>query len=105
MLDVYESAVEASGHFGVVFERDDETAYFYLFDLRQADSVKIASAFNTNHLTELAAETPIAVRWSFSGTLAGLFVRSNLLAVFDLDSASREGCWATTDDRHHFSEL
>ena len=37
MIDVYESVTDETGRFGAVFERDDETAFFYLFDMGGQD--------------------------------------------------------------------
>ena len=102
MINVYESAIEGAGRFGVVFERDDETAYFYLLDLTKQEGRQIVSAFNAYSITEMPADTPVAVRWNPLGTTAGLFVRRTLVAIFDVRADALEGRWATRRDSHLF---
>lgn len=98
MIDVYESAIDATGRFGAVFERDDETAFFYLLDLRLPEGNQIAEAFNTHTVTQMPGETPVAVEWSSAGEVVGLRVDGVLLAVFDLRIDERKGRWANDED-------
>jgi hypothetical protein len=62
MIDIYESATDETERFGAVFERDDETAYFYLLDMRKQEGGRIVSAFNAKAVTELPADTPVSIR-------------------------------------------
>lgn len=64
MIDVYESATDETGRFGAVFERDDETAFFYLFDMGGQDGGRIVSAFNAKPVTEMPADTTVSIRWN-----------------------------------------
>jgi len=43
-IGIYESAVQVAGRFGAVYERDDQTAYFYLLDLQKTEGRQIISA-------------------------------------------------------------
>ncbi|MCB5946117.1 DUF2251 domain-containing protein [Acidocella sp. KAb 2-4] len=102
MIDVYESAIDEVGRFGAAFERDDETAYFYLLDMRKQDGMQIISTFNAKAVTELPAGTPVSVRWSSSAAAVGLFVGGTLLAIFDLRTATPIGRWADPADNRLF---
>jgi hypothetical protein len=89
-----------AGRFGVVFERDDETAYFYLLDLTKQESRQIVSAFNAYSITEMPGDTPVAVKWNPLGTAAGLFVSGTLVVIFEVRSGAFEGRWASRKDSH-----
>lgn len=103
MIDVYESATDDLGRFGAVFERDDETAYFYLLDMRKQEGNRIVSAFNTKAVTDLPADTPVSIRWSSSVAAVGLFVDGVLSAIFDLRTGDPTGRWADLEDSHLFA--
>lgn len=102
VIDVYESAIDATGRFGAVFERDDETAFFYLLDLRLPEGNQIAEAFNAHTVTQMPGETPAAVEWSSTGEVVGLHAGGALIAVFDLRNDARQGRWATDEDARLF---
>jgi Uncharacterized protein conserved in bacteria len=102
MTDVYESATDGTGLWAAVFERDDDTAYFYLLDLTQAESGKIVEAFNAEELTAMPAATPISIRWDTSGDFVGLFATGSLVAIFDIRSDGKKGRRANNDDRKLF---
>jgi hypothetical protein len=104
MTDVYESAVDPTGHFGAAFERDDETAFFYLLDLRRTEDNQIVEAFNVHTVTKMPADAPVAVQWSVSGEAVGLYVARSLIAVFDLKKEARKGRWATGEDGNLFAK-
>lgn len=102
MIDVYTSAIDEVGQFGAVFERDDETAYFYLLDMSKQGGMQIVSTFNAKAMTELPADTSVSVRWSSSAAAVGLFVGDTLSAIFDLRSAKPTGRWADPADNRLF---
>jgi hypothetical protein len=102
MIDVYESAVEGTGRFGAVFERDDDTAYFYLLDMRKEEAGQIIVALSVDAINEMAADVPISIKWNGSASAAGLFVSGNLLALFDLREPEPSGRCATAEDRSLF---
>jgi hypothetical protein len=103
LIDVYESAMDGDGRYGAVFERDDETSYFYLLDLTRKDD-QIIEAFSAYSINELPAHASAVVRWNSSGDTAGLFVDGELAAVFDLRMLAEEQCgrWATEADARRF---
>jgi hypothetical protein len=103
--DAFASAVRADGIFGAVFERDDDTAYFYLLDMGGRDGQKIIGAFNATNCAP-PRRTEVSVRWSLDGGLAGLFAGKNLLAVFEVDSdsdAPKHGRVASQSDVGRFT--
>ena len=101
--DVYESAVDPSGRRGAVFERDDDTAFFYLFDLSREDGDQIVEAFNAHSLTSAPAGAHVSIRWSPAGEAVGLFVDDDLVALFDLRNERQEPRWATDVDNSLFA--
>jgi hypothetical protein len=103
MIDVYESAVEQTGRWGVVFERDDDTAFLYLLDLSREGTNQIVEAFNAQAVTAMPADAPVYVQWNPTGDVAGLFVSGDLLALFDLVIEGQKGRWAMDTDKGHFS--
>jgi hypothetical protein len=85
-----------------VFERDDDTAYFYLLDMREQEGRQIISAFNAGPLTQMPADTPVSIRWSLSDAAVGLFVAGALSVVFELGVAAPTGRWANPEDGRLF---
>jgi len=90
-IDVFESAVQPQGCFGAVFERDDETAYFYLLDLELREGRQIIGAFGLVSVVTMPAEVCVRVTWTPEGDMTGLFVEGQLLAVFDIANAQPNG--------------
>lgn len=102
MIDIYESAVEMSGRFGAVFERDDETAYFYLLDMHEPVGNQIISALDVDTANQLSPDLPVSVRWSEAVAVAGLFVDGILTAILDVRSSEAQGRLAQSEDDHWF---
>jgi hypothetical protein len=102
MIDVYESAVDHAGRHGAAFERDDDTAFFYLLDLVRGEASQIVEAFNAHAITEMPADVPVVLQWTAGDDAVGLFVDGRLQALFDLRNGERKGRWATHADRSLF---
>ena len=102
MVDVYESAVEKAGRFAAVFERDDETAFFYLMDLHHRDGSQIVAAFSADVVNHLPDDVPVSVKWNSSGTAAGLYVGADLVALYDLCNDDWRGRYADEADNGLF---
>lgn len=103
MIDVYESAVDHAGRFGAAFERDDETAFFYLLDLARDEANQIVEAFDAHTVTTMPPDAPVSVNWNSTGCVAGLVVDGQLTAVFDLRNEGRKGRWANEEDKGLFA--
>jgi hypothetical protein len=74
--------------FGVVFEDDGETGYFYAIDLddeapRILDAVQIYDVDDAAEIRSAHAALAIRIVWSADGTKAGLFLANKLNAAFD----------------------
>ncbi len=93
-VDVFESAVCPQGRFVAVFERDDETAYFYLLDLHRPDGNQIIGTFGLAAVVTMPPGTGVRVSWTPGGDMAGLLVEGQLMAVFDLEGAQADKCEA-----------
>ncbi|WP_295636486.1 DUF2251 domain-containing protein [Novosphingobium sp.] len=98
MVDVYESSVEAAGRFGSVFERDEETAFFYLLDLHKREGNQIVGTFRADIVNSMPVDVPVSIRWNSSGTATGLFVNGRLLAIFDLQADELKARYANGGD-------
>ena len=102
MIDIYESAVQAGGRFGAVYERNDETSYFYLLDLQRTADSQIISAFNVEIAMRMSPDLPVSVRWSEAAAVVGLFIDSALTAIFDVSSNEPHGRFAEREDNRWF---
>jgi hypothetical protein len=106
--DVYEGLVRPQGRFAAVFERDDDTAYFYLSDLDQAGGHRIVGAVAASEIVAMAPDVAVRIAWSSDGSITGLFVEGDLIAVFEPDQEQGTGKWvgrsASPDDRQRFAD-
>lgn len=103
MIDVYESAISHDGRYGIVFERDDDTAYFYLLDLTKNEQNQLLEAFDAHIITTLSAEVSVKLEWNASDDAAGLFINGDLIAIFELRNETRKGRWANRGDKELFA--
>jgi len=106
-IEDFESAVQPQGRFGAVFERDDETAYFYLLDLRRPEGRQIIGAYGLGAVGDMPPEIDARVTWTPEGDLAGLFVGERLIAVFAIASVEVDRCQgreARPGERERFCE-
>lgn len=104
-IDAFESAIQPQGRFGAVFERDDETGYFYLLDLHRSEGSQIIGAFWLAEVVAMPPNIAVRVTWTPEGDMAGLVVEGRLVAVFDLGSAQADRCEgraARPDERGRF---
>lgn len=98
MIDIYESAVEPTGRFGAVFERDEATAFFYLLDMDKEVGSRIVCALDVHSVNHMRPDIPVDVRWSEVAAVAGLFVAGDLTALFDVRSGDIAGRYADSAD-------
>jgi hypothetical protein len=104
VIDVYDdSAVDHRGVYGCAFERDDDTAYFYLMDMTGWQH-RIISAFDVHPVTTMPADITAAVRFSSLDDMAGLLINGRVLAVYELcEGTAPLGRWATEADQTSFA--
>jgi hypothetical protein len=87
MDEEFSSAVRPDGRFGVVFEADGETSYFYLLDMAAPEGQQIISAFKTPDRPP--GEPNAEVQWSHDGAVAAAIRGGKILAVMDLRTPVR----------------
>lgn len=102
MIDIYESVVDHKGKYGAAFERDDETAFFYLLDLARDGDNQILEAFNAHTILAMPADVRIDIHWTAADEAVGLRAGGDLIALFDLRGEGRKGRWTTIADEGLF---
>ena len=73
-IDVFNSALHTEGAYATVFERDEDTAYFYLLDLTKPESNRIIAALPVPSMVTMDTAARTDLRWADRGKVAGLFV-------------------------------
>ena len=66
--------------FARVFEREELTSYFYLYEIGKG----IAGALNVTHKAHHAPSTDIKIEWNSDETLVVLKLRDEVIAAFDV---------------------
>ena len=79
-LQIYESAVAPDGKLAGVFEGDDETSDFYLYD---AVNSKVLDAIRVFSGCPDFVQGDIAILWHPDGGWVGLSIRDVVWALFD----------------------
>lgn len=92
--EIFITSARSRGDFAGVFEYDGETSYFYLYSLDNPDGEKIVGAIGLSHEITKDSEADLSVRWNKQETKVGVFLRDNLLALFNLDQRSKVGRFA-----------
>lgn len=69
--DLFHSATNSTGEKAGVFEFEDDTAYFYLYDTGKADGSKILGAIHIFSGVPDFDEDDIEIRWSATDTHVG----------------------------------
>jgi hypothetical protein len=75
--------------FGVVFEDDGETGYFYAVDNSRTAADEVVDAlwiYDVKSSPDKSQPRTIQIRWSVNGLKAGLFVDGSPQAVFDFSA-------------------
>ena len=102
MIDIYESAVDRRGRYGVVFERDDDTSFLYLLDLTRSQGHQIIAVFDVRKVNAMLENASVLLEWDSVGEIAGLFIDGHLTALFDLTGEDPLGRYATSEDEARF---
>jgi hypothetical protein len=75
--------------FGVVFEDDGETGYFYAVDNSSTAAGKVVDAlwiYDVKSSPDKSQPRMVQIRWSVNGLKAGLFVDGSPQAAFDFSA-------------------
>jgi hypothetical protein len=70
-----------------VFERDEGTSYFYLYETGK----EILGAIDVSAQCQSALLQDIDVKWSSSEVSVGLFFKGHLIAIFRVETAAERG--------------
>lgn len=78
-------APSPGGRFGVVFEDDGDTGYFYALDFSAGDNPiqEAVAIYNAAQVTDRGKPSRLAIAWSRDGLAAGLWINDHPHAVFD----------------------
>ena len=85
------SAVRPAGGIAGVFEFDGATGYFYLYKDSEPDGQKIKGAIHIITGAPDFGADDIGIRWTTDQETVGLFIRSQLWAVFDCKTGAKYG--------------
>jgi hypothetical protein len=91
MSDIFESAERKGGDLSGVFESDDETSYFYLYQSNESDGQKVLDSMHVFSGEPDFIEADISIRWDTSDQKVGLFIRGVMWAVFDVAGQTKLG--------------
>ena len=83
--DIFITSTRTNGDYSGVFEYDGETSYFYLYSLGNPDGEKIVGAIGLPYEITMDSMPDLSVRWNKQETKVGVFLRDNLLGLFNLD--------------------
>ena len=85
--DTYESSVSHANSYGVTFEDNLETGYFYAVET--APSLKVLDAlfiYNVEDVTEKDTPRQLQIAWSDNGLVASLLINNYCHAIFDFEN-------------------
>ena len=89
--DIFDSVVRSTGDLAGVLESDEETTYFYLYEIGLDGSNKILGAIRVASETLNLQQSDLSIRWDANEQKVGLFVKGVLWAVFDHGSKAKFG--------------
>lgn len=87
----YFSSISSVKSFGVVFEDDGQTGYFYALDTTDGKTniLDAVSIYDVENVTDLHIPSVLNIVWSPDGQKAALFINRYPHAIFDF--ASKRG--------------
>ena len=85
------SITRSAGDLAGVFEFDEDTNYFYLYNTSGDAGQKVLAAIHIMSGTPDFDAEDVAIRWDHNETVVGLFIRSKLWAVFDSKTGMKHG--------------
>jgi len=85
------SKSRSAGDLAGVFEFDSETGYFYLYKVSGKEGQKVLEAIHITSKMPDFDEEDVEIRWSTDENFVGLFIHSQLWAVFDSKTTTKYG--------------
>jgi len=89
--EIFDSAVRPAGDLAGAFEFDGTTGYFYLCNVIENGNPTVLDHIHLYSGDAGLAAADIVVRWDFSDTRVGLFVRGVMWAVFNCLTGQKHG--------------
>jgi len=90
-VDIFKDCVRPAGDLAGVFEFDEDTGYFYLYDISNSASPRIVDYLHICSYVPDFADHHIELRWTSDQEKVGLFIRDALWAVFIPGTQSKYG--------------
>jgi len=87
---MFESVIRAKGDLAGVYEYDGETGYFYLYQTGPNGNKVLGAIHVLSGMSDLADED-VQIRWDHENEKVGLFIRTELWAVFDARDGAKYG--------------
>lgn len=86
--EAFMDSVSPKGRYGVVFEDDGDTGYFYALDTSLADQqiLDALQIYDVESVLDRFKPSSFRVVWSNDGMKAGLIINAQYHAVFDFDA-------------------
>jgi hypothetical protein len=81
--EIFESSIRSFGDLAGVFEYDGEDGYFFLFDLTKDKGKQCSGVISVNSADDDLGTSDIAIKWSRSEEIVGLYIGGRLWAAFD----------------------
>ncbi len=94
---IFDSATRSAGDLAGVFEHDDDTGYFYLYDLSRGEGQKIVSAIRVAAGKPAYGAKDVKIRWNEEEAVVGLFIKGQLWAAFECATNQKFGGNFTPD--------
>jgi hypothetical protein len=89
--EIFESSTRNAGDYAGVFERDNETSYFYLFNLNGRPNKKILGAIQIKHDIFEKTNSHAGVKWNRAQTKVALIFDGNAIAMFSVPNGKSYG--------------
>jgi hypothetical protein len=82
--ETFVESVSPTGRYGVVFEDDGQTGYFYGLDMEKEDQpiLDALHIYNVESVTDADEPSLIQIAWSGDGLTSGLFINRYAHAIF-----------------------
>ena len=107
--DTFFGSTSPTSSYGVVFEDDLSTGYFYAIDVSQGQKIMDAvHIYNVANVTDKAKPCIIKIAWTDDGHVASLLINNYCHAIFDFENKEgycrtafpdTNGDWALNADR------
>ena len=89
--EMFDSAARSAGDLAGVFEYEDESGYFYLYETGGSEGQKVAGAIRIVTGQPDFESEDIEISWDVSEGKVALLIRGQIWAVFDAETGAKYG--------------